>query len=706
MKINRCKFLFTAIAVTVSLCASAQVSWFCDMGLSSSGQVSSPYIKSGTVYFDATTLTYTLDNAVISNTNSSPVISDGNIGRAHNIVVKGNCEINTTSSWGISCYGNITIKGTSTNDKLTITSNSQGITCYSNLIVQDCSFKANGTNYGLAGSVFSSYVSTIYFNNCKAEISGTKSAIDDISSVSFKNCQITSPAISTITFNNKLYVYKSDNSYVKRLVIDVAKPTDAIAFEDSAVETLCVSKWDTNGDGKLSFNEAAAVTSLGNTFYAKGITAFNELQYFSGLTEINESAFASCTSLKSITLPDNITKICNKAFQQTSLLEIGVPSDNKIESIGDYAFMFSGVSSFIGTSLKSIGNYAFGGASSLGNIKLSSQLTTIGNYAFTSCSSLNVTLPSSITSIGKYAFYNCKALTKDQILGEAGKTLKMGYKAFDSSGVSKMTIGCTGNGAFSVDSCFFGNTKDFKLYFHSNIFYWARHTLASTWAEKDRNCILPYALCDDNNKAIVCFDIDVSQLQGYAMIVSNYNASARNLYTVYLGTYASIPAGTPVVVLCTPTGGKYIYFNAASAPLEPSKYNNLLVGTTASTYLQPSAKATYIYSSADGKFHHVSTTNWRDNLVPGCSAYLKLPDEYDSIDVLPFGGNDPTGGITTTKGDIDNNGVVDVTDLNILINIILGKSSASNYGGRADVTGEGNIDVSDINAVINIILGK
>ncbi len=100
------------------------------------------------------------------------------------------------------------------------------------------------------------------------------------------------------------------------------------------------------------------------------------------------------------------------------------------------------------------------------------------------------------------------------------------------------------------------------------------------------------------------------------------------------------------------------------------------------------------------------STNWRDNLVPGCSAYLKLPDELDATTTWTIGGKDPTGGITTTKGDIDNNGVVDVTDLNILINIILGKSSASDYGGRADVTGEGNIDVSDINAVINIILGK
>ncbi|WP_407405135.1 dockerin type I domain-containing protein [Sodaliphilus sp.] len=42
----------------------------------------------------------------------------------------------------------------------------------------------------------------------------------------------------------------------------------------------------------------------------------------------------------------------------------------------------------------------------------------------------------------------------------------------------------------------------------------------------------------------------------------------------------------------------------------------------------------------------------------------------------------------------------------MLTNIILGKDTASNYGGRADVDGNGAVDVSDANQVTNIILGK
>ena len=57
-----------------------------------------------------------------------------------------------------------------------------------------------------------------------------------------------------------------------------------------------------------------------------------------------------------------------------------------------------------------------------------------------------------------------------------------------------------------------------------------------------------------------------------------------------------------------------------------------------------------------------------------------------------------TAGVTA---DVDGNGIVDVTDMNIVINAILG--SESNPG--ADVDGNGIVDVTDMNIVINAILG-
>jgi len=57
------------------------------------------------------------------------------------------------------------------------------------------------------------------------------------------------------------------------------------------------------------------------------------------------------------------------------------------------------------------------------------------------------------------------------------------------------------------------------------------------------------------------------------------------------------------------------------------------------------------------------------------------------------------------RGDINGDGKVDVTDVNVVVNIILGKDSKDNYP-NADTDGNGTVDVTDVNAVVNIILGK
>ena len=61
--------------------------------------------------------------------------------------------------------------------------------------------------------------------------------------------------------------------------------------------------------------------------------------------------------------------------------------------------------------------------------------------------------------------------------------------------------------------------------------------------------------------------------------------------------------------------------------------------------------------------------------------------------------------VAPVLGDVDGNGSVDVSDVNAIINIILGKANAADYP-NANVNGDSGVDVTDVNAVINIILGK
>lgn len=58
------------------------------------------------------------------------------------------------------------------------------------------------------------------------------------------------------------------------------------------------------------------------------------------------------------------------------------------------------------------------------------------------------------------------------------------------------------------------------------------------------------------------------------------------------------------------------------------------------------------------------------------------------------------------NGDVNGDGTIDVDDVNIVINIILGSEDKDKYAGRADVNRDGTIDVDDVNEIINIILGS
>ena len=57
-----------------------------------------------------------------------------------------------------------------------------------------------------------------------------------------------------------------------------------------------------------------------------------------------------------------------------------------------------------------------------------------------------------------------------------------------------------------------------------------------------------------------------------------------------------------------------------------------------------------------------------------------------------------------STGDVNKDGTVDIADVNLCIDVILGLASKSQWPA-ADVNDDGNVDVADMNAIINIILG-
>lgn len=88
-------------------------------------------------------------------------------------------------------------------------------------------------------------------------------------------------------------------------------------------------------------------------------------------------------------------------------------------------------------------------------------------------------------------------------------------------------------------------------------------------------------------------------------------------------------------------------------------------------------------------------------VIPKASSAAQPEYFYSNLMKIKLGEMEPAG----KKGDVNGDGSVDVSDVNIVINIVLGNDDAANYGGRADVTGDGIVDVSDVNTIINIVLG-
>lgn len=170
--------------------------------------------------------------------------------------------------------------------------------------------------------------------------------------------------------------------YILAAILSLSSTTVAenIKFADSSVKALCVTNWDANGDGELSTDEAAAVTSLGSVFRGnKTITSFEELRHFTGLAAIDDYA-----------------------FYQSSLQKVAFPES--VESIGEYAFSQSSISGELrvpGT-VKNIKNKAFCSCRQLTSVVLEEGVETVGWNSFTG-PIRTLSLPSTLTYMSSMA---------------------------------------------------------------------------------------------------------------------------------------------------------------------------------------------------------------------------------------------------------------------------------------------------------------
>ena len=167
------------------------------------------------------------------------------------------------------------------------------------------------------------------------------------------------------------------------------------------------------------------------------------------VTSIGNSAFYSCRSLTSLSIPSSVTSIGNGAFSKCSGLTSIVVEDgntvydsrnncNAIIRTSDNTLLAGCKNSEIPLGVTSIGDMAFS-CSGLTSLTIPSSVTSIGNNAFDGCSGLtSLTIPSSVTSIGDNVFYSCSGLTS--VIVGWDSPLVIGNSVFSSSNNQNATL--------------------------------------------------------------------------------------------------------------------------------------------------------------------------------------------------------------------------------------------------------------------------
>ena len=256
------------------------------------------------------------------------------------------------------------------------------------------------------------YARNIYLNDILVTELVIPTDISEIKSHAFNNCH--SLKIITIPDSVTSIVNYAFEGYTGELVVNcnIPKPSSEYSspFIRSRITKVTIGANVTSiGDHTFNgciiekdrFINMSSLDEVANNYW--GAIVCDTIQD-DGLCIKDNTAIKCIPSATDIVIPNNVTKICKRAFDGCKLL----------------------TNATIGNSVTSIEHEAFNDCRCLTSITIPNSVSTIEARAFCCCSYLtNITIPNSVTKIGSYAFLKCCSLISVTI----GKSISLIYNA-------------------------------------------------------------------------------------------------------------------------------------------------------------------------------------------------------------------------------------------------------------------------------------
>ncbi len=325
-------------------------------------------------------------------------------------------------------------------------------------------------------------------------------------------------------------------------------------------------------------------------------------------------------------------------------------------------------------------------------------MTEIGDSCFvgSTITDFNFTNMTQLARIGKKAFYGTKITSAEM----PDNRIAFGVDAF--YGATNLTEIITKSAGLSWEGRFFGNNAtNFNLYADNKYIYYLvnKSTLKNHEFNSSYKC---------NERVAPCFTATATTK---AMAVwSNLYIPSSNLPAkpVYINKYG-YKSETQTVSTTNRLNYGFADYGMMLTDLVPGTFYKIPryygeLQTSVNNCLQPVGEDTNIFTVGNAYYWDTEnlrfvkpTSAWT---VPAGDAYLNtnvlinVDSDVVYIDLFPK---------SAVKGDLNGDGIVDITDVNMAINMVLGKVAKTNAG---DIDGSGDVDITDVNAIINLMLGK